>query len=427
VYNQTGEENVKGGREMISQSRALVSGIAVVLVIIACFCGGAASQEKPASWVYDRGMLVAGNTEFALDLYGRLHGREGNLFLSPYSISSALAMTYAGASGNTAKQMKDVLRFDLDNERLHGAFGMLTRRLNEKGQEGAFEFNVANALWGQKSYRFLDSFLDMGKRHYDAGLNLVDFIGNPEGARRTINAWVEEKTKDRIKDLLESGAITRDTRLVLTNALYFKGMWASRFDTKNTEEGSFWLMPDTSVTAPMMHQTGDFGYMETETFQALELQYEGDGLSMVVLLPKEKDGLTELEQSLSAKALAEWLGGLKKQEVVVTLPRFRVTAEFTLNEILKAMGMADAFSPTVADFSGMTGKRELAISSVVHKAFVDVNEEGTEAAAATAVVMYFGDVAMPPVFRADHPFLFLIRDNESGSILGLGRLVNPQT
>lgn len=411
---------------MISQSRALVTGIAVVLVIFACFCGGAASQEKPTSWVYDRGMLVAGNTEFALDLYGRLHGREGNLFLSPYSISSALAMTYAGASGNTAKQMKDVLRFDLDNERLHGAFGMLTRRLNEKGQEGAFEFNVANALWGQKSYRFLDSFLDMGKRHYDAGLNLVDFIGNPEGARRTINAWVEEKTKDRIKDLLESGAITRDTRLVLTNALYFKGMWASRFDTKNTEEGSFWLMPDTSVTAPMMHQTGDFGYMETETFQALELQYEGDGLSMVVLLPKEKDGLTELEQSLSAKALAEWLGGLKKQEVVVTLPRFRVTAEFTLNEILKAMGMADAFSPAVADFLGMTGKRELAISSVVHKAFVDVNEEGTEAAAATAVVMYFGDVAMPPVFRADHPFLFIIRDNESGSILGLGRLVNPQ-
>jgi serpin B len=407
--------------------RALVTAVAVVLIIPTCSCGPAASQETPANWVYDRGVLVAGNTEFALDLYSRLRGQEGDLFLSPYSISSALAMTYAGARGNTAEQMKEVLRFDLDNERLHGAFGILTRRLNEKGQGGDFDLKVANALWGQKGYGFLGPFLDIDKRHYGAGLNLVDFTGDPEGARHTINTWVEEKTEDKIKNLLKYGTITVDTRLVLTNALYFKGRWASQFDTANTKEASFWLAPDSCVIVPMMSQTGDFGYMETDALQVLELQYEGDGLSMVVLLPKETGGLAELEQSLSAEALAGWLEGLEKRSVVVSLPRFMMTAEFNLDEVLKAMGMADAFS-SAADFSGMTGKRGLLISAVVHKAFVDVNEEGTEAAAATAVVvMMYCEEAMPSVFRADHPFLFMIRDNESGSILALGRLANPQT
>jgi serpin B len=391
-------------------------------------------------------LVVAGNNEFALNLYQRLRGEEGNLFFSPYSISTALAMTYAGARGQTASQMAEVLCFpvesgraeqsapksglpaELDSQQFASAFGTLVKDLNAKGRKGAYQLAVANALWGQKGYGFLGQFMDFVEKHYGGRLNEVDFAGVTEAARQTINAWVEKQTNDKIKNLIARGVLDSMTRLVLTNAIYFKGDWASQFDKDRTQQNApFTLSDGGKVNVPMMNQQERFRYMETETFQGLELAYAKDELSMIVLLPKDVNGLGALEKSITQKNLSQWLGRLGKREVVVFLPKFKLTSQFRLASVLKAMGMTDAFSRS-ADFSGMDGKRDLFISAVIHKAYVDVNEEGTEAAAATGVTMRLTSVGpggRPPVFRADHPFLFLIRDNRSGSILFIGRVMNP--
>jgi serpin B len=371
----------------------------------------------------DTANLVGDNTEFALALYGRLASNEGNLFLAPYSMSSALAMTYAGARGNTAAQMADALRFTLKGDALHASFATATGALNARGKAGDFELSVANALWGQRGVDFLDEFLEINRKHYGAGLNAVDFAGDAEEARRTINTWVEKQTQDKIKDLIRPGILDTATELVLTNAIYFRGSWASRFDRAMTTEGQFWRTPEESMRVMMMRQSRKLGYMETDTFQALEVTYSGDELSMVVFLPREVDGLRDLERSLTATSLRTWLGQIRTEGINVSLPRFKMTAGFQLDEILQAMGMTDAFNSSLADFSGMTGNRRLFIDAVLHKATLDVNEEGSEAAAGTAVVMKKGP--MPPVFNADHPFLFIIRDTASGSILFIGRLVDP--
>ncbi len=371
------------------------------------------------------GALVRGNNTFALSLYGELREQEGNLFFSPFSISAALAMTYGGARGNTAAQMEQVLHFEVTTERLHQAFSQLTEQLNAQGKKGGYQLSVANALWGQQGVGFLKKFLDLTEKHYGAGLRQVDFAAATEAARKTINAWVEKETQGKIKDLIQPGVLNALTRLVLTNAIYFKGTWAEQFDKKATRDAPFTLATRQQVKVPMMHKTENFGYTEAEDFQALELAYAGDDLSMVIFLPREVDGLAALEKKLSLENLESWLGGLRRQTVQVSVPRFTMTSEFGLQDVLKSLGMTDAFSGA-ADFSGMTGRRDLFISAVIHKAFVDVNEEGTEAAAATAVVMMTSAAPRPPVvFRADHPFIFLIRDNASGSILFIGRLVNP--
>jgi serpin B len=253
-------------------------------------------------------------------------------------------------------------------------------------------------------------------------------VGDTEQARKVINAWVEKQTKDKIKDLLQPGVLDVDTRLVLTNAIYFKGLWAQKFKKSATKEEPFHTAGGGSVKAPLMHQTGDFKYLDGGDFQALEMPYRGQGLSMVVLLPKKADGLAALEAKLTGPNLAAWLGKLRKQEVEVALPRFKMTRALALNATLEALGMRKAFIPGGADFSGMAGSagRRLFIQAVVHQAFVDVNEEGTEAAAATAVAVGAdSEPPPPPVFRADHPFVFLVRDNRSGSVLFLGRLANP--
>ncbi len=370
--------------------------------------------------------LVRGNNTFALDLYGELRAQEGNLFFSPFSISTALAMTYGGARGSTAAQMEQVLHFEVTTERLHQAFSQLVETLNAQGAKGDYQLSVANVLWGQQGVGFLKKFLDLTEKHYGAGLRQVDFAAATEAARRAINAWVEEETQGKIKDLIQPGVLNALTRLVLTNAIYFKGTWAEQFDKKATRDAPFTLATRQQVKVPMMHKTENFGYTEAEDFQALELAYAGDDLSMVIFLPRQVDGLAALEKELSLDNLQSWLGGLRRQTVQVSVPRFTMTSEFRLQEVLKSLGMTDAFSGA-ADFSGMTGRRDLFISAVIHKAFVDVNEEGTEAAAATAVVMMRSAAPRPPVvFRADHPFLFLIRDNASGSILFIGRLVNPK-
>ncbi|MGD0572815.1 MAG: serpin family protein [Sedimentisphaerales bacterium] len=370
--------------------------------------------------------VAAGNNKFALELYGKLESQQGNLFLSPYSISTALAMTYAGAKGQTEKQMAEALCFaPVKNEQFHKTFGEIIKQLNASGEKGGYELVVANALWGQKDYKFLPEFLAIVKENYGGDLQQVDFATQTETARKTINAWVESKTKDKIKELIKPKMLDSMTRLVLTNAIYFKGKWANPFKPERTQDSPFVLLDGQKVNVPTMNQTGRFGYTEANDIQILEMPYVNDDLSMVVLLPKDVAGIKGLEKELGSDNLADWLARIHKREVQVFFPRFKMTSEFELAKMLSAMGMPDAFSGK-ADFSGMTGSRDLFISAVVHKAYVDVNEEGTEAAAATGVTMKLTSIREPlPVFRADHPFVFLIRDNQTGSILFLGRVANP--
>ncbi len=397
-----------------------------IVLIVACevALGEAAKGDLVAEPAPPDVIVAQGNNAFAAALYARLREQEGNLFFSPFSISGALAMTHAGARGETEAQMAQVLHFRLDQARLHPAFASLMAALSAGAEKGGYELSIANALWGQKGYGFLAEFLKTTREHYGAGLREIDFGADPEGARKTINQWVEDQTRNRIKDLLLPPDITPLTTLVLTNAIYFKGEWAWKFDEKATRKAPFTLPSGEKVQVPMMLQSRVFGYLEADDFQALEMPYAGGDLSVVVLLPREADGLPRLEELMTPENLAAWLGRLRQREVAVMLPRFSFTARFELQDVLREMGMKDAFSLPPADFSGMTGRKDLCISKVIHKAFVDVTEEGTEAAAATAVVMKEGG-ARVLLFRADHPFLFLIRDAKTGCILFMGRLTNP--
>jgi serpin B len=371
------------------------------------------------------GWVGKANNAFAVELYGMLAAQgQGNLFFSPNSIETALAMTWAGARDTTAAEMGTVLHLP-PNEDVNKGFGSFLKDLNGTGgKPRGYELTVANALWGQTGYRFLPDFLDVLKDDYGAGLKEVNFEEDTEGARKTINNWVEKETRGKIVDLIGPGALQSVTRLVLTNAIYFKGSWADKFEKSATHDEAF-HSPGGDETVPMMHRTGKYDYAEGKDYQALKLEYAGGELSMIVLLPRETGGLPEIEKELgTAAGLAELTGGFDNKEVVVSLPKFRLEEEFELGPVLKAMGMKDAFGAG-ADFSGMTGRKELAISAVIHKAYVDVNEEGTEAAAATAVVMTRAlarPMAPPPVFKADHPFVFLIRDEGTGAVLFMGRV-----
>lgn len=381
--------------------------------------------------------LVQGNSDFGLALYQRLADNDGNLFFSPYSISNALAMTYAGARGNTAVQMKDVLRFPLDDDRLHPAFANLIAQLHGNGEARPFQLTVANRLWGQRDYGFLPPFLKIGRDFYDGGLQEVNFIDDHEGARQIINRWVEDRTKDKVKELIPSGFLSDRSRLVLTNAIYFKAGWMNAFEPSRTKPAPFHLLGGTTMQTPMMHNNLDARFADHATFSMVELPYESHELAMIILLPKKKDGLRDLEKTLTVKNLATWMTQLGPHTVDLKLPRFKMTSKFELSDRLKEMGMRDAFDQR-PDFSGMAGpdeldaaglKKQLYISAVLHKAFVEVDEKGTEAAAATAVIMNAVESvpkpSPPATFHADHPFVFLIRDQRSGSILFMGRVVNP--
>jgi len=406
--------------------RALVL---LVVLLTASLAPEGSRGRKPAPVPEQRADVTTvtdGNSLFAVDLYRQLRAGEGNLFFSPYSISTALAMTYAGARGETARQMAGVLHFGLPDGRLHAAMRGLMGDVREAAEAEGCELSIANALWGQAGYDFRAGFMNTCRDDYGAGLHEVDFASAAEAARQRINAWVARETRDKIKDLIAPGVLTALTRLVLTNAIYFKGDWQSPFKEAATRDESFWISATESVTAPLMHQAGDFGYAELEQCQVLELPYAGDDLSMVVVLPRTRDGLKGLEDALTQEALSGWLKALRRRKVAVTLPRFKLTCQFQLADVLQKMGMKDAFSMARADLSGMNGRRDLYISHVIHKAFVDVNEEGTEAAAATAVVIALRSAPQrPAVFRADHPFVFVIRHKPSGSILFMGRVANP--
>ena len=377
--------------------------------------------------------VVAGNNAFGFELYGKLKGlggNRGNVFMSPYSISTALGMTYAGARGNTEAQMAKVMHFEVGQGALHPAFGAIISDLKGRDKK-AYELTTANALWAQKGYPFRKEYFELVMGNYGAGLENVDFAGATEEARRTINAWVEKETKDKIKELFKPGVLDDGTRLVLTNAIYFKGKWEEAFDKKRTKDEVFHvdaIMLRGQPIVPFMHMNARFKYWEGDGFQMLELPYKGDELAMVIFLPRAVDGLAKLEEKLTAENVMKWMGQMQSQEVEVALPRFKMESEFSLGGTLSAMGMTDAFSLERADFSGMTEKGQLYISAVVHKAYVEVNEEGTEAAAATGVAIAptaVPEPRTPVVFKADHPFFFMIRDKGTGSILFMGRVVDP--
>ena len=413
----------------------------VAILALAVFQTALSARETD-----DLKAVATGNVKFALKLYDQLNNQKGNLFLSPYSISTALAMTHAGARGETETEMTKALQFPtfpdkeggpLGRERLHAAFSELKLGLREAQKQGNVELSIANALWPQKNYAFRPEYLNLIERDYDSVGRPLDYA-NAEKARGIINRWVEEETKEKIKDLIPSGVLDSLTRMVLTNAIYFKGDWLTQFKEKSTREMPFKISPDKTVQTPMMYQKGNFGYYQDADVQVLEMPYKGDNVSMFVLLPNQGGGqpfrrptnppakkktLADLEKILSPAKLSEWVSKVRRTKIDTWFPKFKMTSEFSLSQQLQALGMKKAFGD--ADFSGMDGTKKLYISAVLHKAFVEVNEEGTEAAAATAVVISLKSARRYPSFRADHPFLFLIRDKATGSILFLGRYAKP--
>ena len=374
--------------------------------------------------------LVGGNSAFAFDLYQALREMDGNLFYSPYSISVALAMTYAGARGETESQMADTLLFALHQDRLHPALNALDLALASRGSdEEGFQLNIANAIWGQSGYGFEPDFLDVLALNYGAGLRTMNFADSPEESRGAINDWVAESTEDRIRDLIPEGGVTGNTRLVLTNAIYFNAAWENAFRKEATRDRAFHLLDGTSVQAPMMTQTSSFGYSRGKGFEAVDLPYKGGELSMTLLVPDEGT-FGSFEETLDSESVRSTLMSLQPERLDLTMPLFEFESQADLGEVLTGMGMPDAFSRANADFSGMDGRRCgkdpacLLITGVFHKGFVSVDEEGTEASAATGVTV--GVTSLPPELTIDRPFIFLIRDMETGAILFVGRVVDPR-
>lgn len=381
----------------------------------------------PPPWADDMGAVAGGNNRFALDLYAKLasdkQNARKNLFFSPYSVHSALAMTATGAHGATHEQMAKVLHLPNDDTKLLAA-GDLGRYYAHPRKD--FELNVANALWGQKGFAWRPEWVGQQDARFGAGFREADFQNNPDGERDRINRWVEEQTRERIKELLLQGQVNRDTAMVLVNAIYFKGAWATRFDPKKTAPAPFLCDDNTKLDVPMMHGELKAGYARTaDGVEMAELPYRGGELSMVLVMPARKDDLASLEKKLTAAALDGWLAALRdRAELPVSIPKFRVESRFELPDHLKALGMTNAFAPGRADFSGMLPSPPVFISEVAHKAFVEVCEEGTEAAAATAVVT--GTLSdRVERFYANRPFLFLIRDTTRGTILFMGRVMRP--
>jgi serpin B len=393
-----------------------------------------AKNDKCGSHDNDIKTLVGGNTDFAFAFYGKLKDDpnvtvpkgepNGNLFFSPYGISTALAMTYGGARGDTEKQMAEAMHFTLPQQRLHPAFSILQKQLIEDEKSRGYQLLLANALWPQKGEPILKEFLDLNKQYYGAGVTLLDFVNETEKSRQIINSWVEEKTKSKIKGLIPPDGVDRATVLVLTNAVYFKGDWKIKFEKSDNKREDFAVSSRDKVTVDMMHIKEDFKYYEDSNFQAIELPYKSDELSMLVILPRKTEGLREIEDGLTAKYLNTLMTKMQKIKIDVYFPKFKMTwGTFCLNKVFVSLGMYDAFGPG-ADFSGINGMGGIWISDIFHKAFIEVNEEGSEAAAGTAVVIV-KSIELPVVFRADHPFIFIIKDNRSGSILFMGRLMNP--
>jgi serpin B len=367
--------------------------------------------------------VVNANNKFAFDLYSELDKSEnGNIFYSPYSISAALAMTYEGAKGQTADEMKSVFHFP-ESSTLRPNFAAIYNEINKKDKP--YKLSTGNALWAQQDYKFLDEYLSTVEKYYGGKAANVDFVRETEKSRQTINTFIEEQTNNKIKDLIPEGILDASTVLVLTNAIYFKGKWTWEFDKSDTSEQDFKTTPTNTIKTPMMYMKNDkakFNYADVGDLQILELPYKGEEISMLILLPTEN--LNAIEPSLTAEKLEEWKSQMKEDKLdAIYLPKFEFDTKYFMKETLSKMGMPTAFGN--ADFSGMDGTKSLFIDAVIHQAFIKVDEEGTEAAAATAVVMTKEAVMQRKIFRADHPFIFIIQEKETGNILFMGRVTDP--
>jgi serpin B len=424
--------------------KVLLAILAVItlLTVSACTSTATAAELKsnkphdtaPAVNHANATTLANDNAAFALGLYLQLIKAGGNIFYSPYSLSEVLAMTYGGARGDTAAQMASTLHYTLAQDTLHPAFNSVDIALASRsnGKEGkdakGFRLNVANAIWGQKDFKFTQSYLDLLAQNYGAGLRVLDFMNAPEGCRQTINNWVSDRTENKIKDLLAQGSVTPDTRLVLTNAIYFNAAWAYKFDKNSTHDGQFHLSDGSAITTSMMTQEHSYNYTEGTNYQVVELPYDGYQLSMVAILPASGQ-FSQFESSLTSQQLNNIIAKMQNSKIDLTMPKFTVESSFGLVSTLGTLGMKDAFNPAKADFSGMDGAKDLFIGNVVHKAYVSVNEDGTEAAAASAVIMMAGaapgESVKPIVMTIDRPFIFLIRDIPTNTILFIGRVMNP--
>jgi len=369
--------------------------------------------------------LVPAVNAFACDLYRELAAKPGNLVFSPFSVSAVMGSIYAGAAGQTRAEMQKALHLPAGDARVYESYRTLFATLDAHAARGGAQWTLANRAWVQNGFQLRPEYVATVRDDFGFDVGTADFRGSPDAARTAINQWVEEKTRQRIKDLFPPGSIDGDMRLVLANAIYFKGLWDRQFDKKATRPARFHTGKTTTREVPTMSLSEHFAIADVGGARALELPYKEKQLSMVLVLPDDIDGLAALEKRLSADTLSAWVSNLREREVEVALPRFTATQEFKLTKTLAGMGMPSAFDAQAADFSGMTGGRDLYVGIVVHKAFVDVNEEGTEAAAATGGGMRATSAQIPVEFKADHPFLFLIRDRASGCVLFLGRVANP--
>ena len=371
--------------------------------------------------------IAQGLNQFGVSAYHQVARGNGNLIFSPFNIGSALSMTLAGARGRTAEEMAAVLHQAYPDAQYPAEFQNMVNELAGRANGAGNQLLNANGLWVQKGLALQRDFQHTILDTYAAGFTPLDFARDTERARAAINSWTDEHTKGKIHELFAPGSLSGQTRLVLTSAVYFYGKWERPFQTKATHPAPFKLDGGRTVDTPFMNQTGSFGYAETSSLQILEMKYAGSGIAWDVLLPKTENGLADLETSLTFENLKAWLGSIANRPVEVALPKFRAESQFSLREALSRLGMARAFRDS-ADFSGIDGKHDLALSDVVHKAYVDVSEAGTEAAAATGSVAVLVRMVVPDrvVFRADHPFLFLIRDTRTGLILFAGRLTNPK-
>jgi len=395
--------------------------VLTAVVIFLC-CGSTVSRADDNPMNTQDVTIVDANNQFCLELYARLAGSKENIFFSPYSIWTALAMTYEGARAQTAKQMQEVLHVPSDPTLRRQGIKDLLMTVN--APDAAYELNAANALWAQHDYTFLQEYTDIIAAFYMGRVTNLDFKTETEGSRKTINLWVAEQTRQKIKDLIPSGALNAMTRLVLTNAIYFKADWQQQFEKAQTTQQPFFVTLQDTVSVPMMSMmNARFPYTETPDAQVLELPYSGDSLSMFIILPHANE-LAALESVLDTALVRSWNNNLRIQKVDIFLPRFTLETKYTLNRILSDMGMQIAFSPQ-ADFSDMDGKGNLFISTVIHQAFVQVDEQGTEAAAATGVIMEATAVRPRIVFHANHPFIFMILDKRTHALLFLGRVVDP--
>ena len=388
----------------------MIRRLTILLLIVGC--------------VFARDVIEA-NNRFAINLYSQYKSEEGNIFFSPFSISTAMAMVYEGAEGKTAKEIKSVFGFPKYDNSRRNQYSNLLSEINKKDKEYALK--TANALWAEQDFHFLDEYLTTVEKYYGGKTTNLDFKNEPEASRLIINNWVEDKTNDKIKDLLPEDVIDADTRLVLTNAIYFKAKWLIQFDADKTSDEYFRVNPDKSIKVPMMQPTSQkstFNYTQNKDLQILEMPYAGEDLSMLILLPLDDD-IEVLENSFTIEKLTEWKKSLRKRRVKIYIPKFKFETKYFMKNTLSNLGMPTAFTNS-ADFSGMTGTKDLKIDKVIHQAFIEVNEEGTEAAAATGVKFAMTSRPPPtPIFKADHPFIFIIQQKETGNILFMGRVNNP--